>query len=369
VHSICPDFVIFIFEEFHMLFMQRTLAALLFSACAMTAQAQPANSLTDGRVGRTEFASITSPSHLEYARLDLTNTRVATVSGELIMPRNYQTLGRVPAVVLTHGSGGVESNMYDVWAKELNAAGYAVFIIDSLKPRGVGDILSDQSLVSLVTQTADTQNALSILTTHPLIDAKKIYNMGFSRGGSVAFDTAWPTWQRPVNTNGARFAGHVAWYPGNCNIRHRSDDREKTTAPMLVLYAEHDLEESQNVRVCQRWMDELIAKGNDIRHKEYKGARHGFDGLNFAYRVVPRTSGSRKCDMEVYVTPESDGTPGRNGFDFKQNKPITTHADFRSSLDACIERGTVTGTRGGWHARAVQAEAVRDALEFLRSIK
>jgi dienelactone hydrolase len=356
-------------KDFKMLHTKCFIVSAIIGLCAMTAQAQPADTLVDGRVGRIEFASITSPSHLEYARLNLTNTRAAIVSGELIMPKNYQTLGRVPAVVLTHGSGGVESNMYDVWAKELNAAGYAVFIIDSLKPRGVGDILSDQTLVSLVTQTADTLNALRILATHPLIDAKKIYNMGFSRGGSVAFDTAWPTWQRPVNTNGARFAGHVAWYPGNCNIRHRTDDREKTTAPMLVLYAEHDLEESQNVRVCQHWMDELIAKGNDIRHKEYKGARHGFDGLNFAYRVVPRTSSSRKCDFEVYVTPESDGTPGRNGFDRNQNKPIVTHADFRSSLEACIERGTVTGTRGGWHARAVQAEAVRDALEFLRSIK
>jgi dienelactone hydrolase len=352
-----------------MLFTYRNLAALLFSACAMTAQAQPADSLSDGRVGRIEFASITTPNPLEYARLNLTNTRAATVSGELIMPRNYQSLGRVPAVVLTHGSGGVESNMYDVWAKELNATGYAVFIIDSFKPRGVEETNSNQSLLSVQSQIADTLNALRILATHPLIDATKIYNMGFSRGGNVAFDTAWPMWQRPVNTNGTRFAGHVVWYPGNCNVRHRTDDREKITAPMFVLLADREYEEGQSVEVCRRWYDEMTAKGNDIRYKEYKGARHGFDGLNFTYRVNPRTSSGRNCDMEVYVTPERDGTPGRNGFDFKQNKALKTFEDFRSSVTACAESGNVAGSRGGGNARAIQAEAVRDALEFLRSIK
>jgi dienelactone hydrolase len=192
--------------------------------------------------------------------------------------------------------------------------------------------------------------------------------MGFSLGGETAFDTAWPTWQRPVDTNGAKFAAHVVWYPGNCNIRYRTDDAEKATAPIFVLLADRELEESADVAVCRRYYDDLAAKGNKITYKEYKGARHGFDGLNFSYRVNPRTSSARKCDMEIYMTTQQGSGVGKNGFDFKQQKPIKTYQDLTDSANACAERGTVPGSRGGGNAREVQAEGVKDAISFLKGL-
>jgi hypothetical protein len=44
----------------------------------------------------------------------------ATIAGELRLPR---VPGRLPAVVLVHGSGGVGSNI-GRWAQELNGAGF-----------------------------------------------------------------------------------------------------------------------------------------------------------------------------------------------------------------------------------------------------
>jgi dienelactone hydrolase len=342
------------------------LIAVAFAA--NLAIAAPVSDLSGGQTGRIEFNSITSPNRYEYARLNLQNTKQVTVLADLLMP-TIKVSGKVPAVVLSHGSGGVESGMYDVWAKELNAAGYAVFIPDTYKPRGVSETNSNQDAVPYTAHIADTLNALRLLATHPQIDATRIFNMGFSRGGSTAFDTAWPTWQRPVDTNGVKFAGHIAWYPGNCNLRYRTDDVDKATAPIFVLLADRELEESADVAVCRRWYDELASKGNAITYKEYRGARHGFDGLNFSYRVNPRTSSGRKCDMEVFMTTVRDGTPGKNGNDFKLNRPIKTFQDFDISAKACLENGTVPGSRGGGNAREVQAESVKDAINFLKGVK
>lgn len=316
-------------------------------------------------MGRIEFQSITVSSRWDYARLNLTNTQETTVFGDLLMPKNVT--GKVPAVVLSHGAGGVESNMYDVWAKELNAVGYAVFIIDSFKPRGIAETLSTPGPIRWPINVADALNGLRLLATHPQIDATRIYHMGFSLGGTTAFDTAWPTWQRPVDTNGTRFAGHIVWYPGNCGQRYRTDDVETVTAPIFVLLADRELEESIDVTTCRRWYDELAAKGNAITYKEYKGARHGFDGLNFTYRVNPRTSSNRKCDLEIYMTLVRDGTPGKNGIDYKRSVLIRTYGELEDSLNACAERGTVPGSRGGGNARDVQAEGVRDAINFLKN--
>lgn len=207
---------------------------LLALAAAVLPMLSPAGSLKDlsaGQTGRFEYESITPPNRHLYARQLLAGTTVATIPAELLMPKSIPKDTKVPAVVLSHGSGGVESNLYDVWAKELNAAGYAVLIADSYKPRGVVETNSNQELVPYPAHVADTMNALRMLVTHPQIDAARIFNIGFSRGGSTAFDTAWPTWSDPVNTSTVKFAGHVVFYPGNCNIRYRSDDRERRLRP------------------------------------------------------------------------------------------------------------------------------------------
>ena len=345
-----------------------SLLLLVFSSASTLSIAAALVDLSGGQTGRFEYKSITPPNRWEYARLNLQNTKQVTIFADLLMPKNIGT-NKVPAVVLSHGSGGVESNMHDVWAKELTAAGFAVLIPDGYKPRGVSETNSNQDAVPYPAHVADTMNSLMMLATHPQIDKSNIFNIGFSRGGSAAFDTAWPTWQRPVDTGGVKFAGHIAWYPGNCNLRYRTDDVEQATAPIFILLADKDFEEAQDVAVCRRWYDELAAKGNKITYKEYKGARHGFDGLNFNYRVNPRTSSGRKCDMEIFMTTTLGGGVGKNGFDFKQKKEINSFLDFNDSAKACLENGTVPGSRGGGNAKEVQAGSVRDVLNFLQGLK
>lgn len=348
--------------------MKRIFILLAIAVESYAAFSIPITDLSNGETGRIEFQSITPPDRYQYARLNMENTATITISAYLAMPNNYQFSAKVPAVVLSHGSGGVEPNIREFWKKELNAAGYAVFIPDSYTTRGVSETNSNVDAIPYPVHVADTLNALKVLATHPNIDSKRIYNMGFSKGGNAVFDTAWPTWQRPIDTKGIKFAGHIVWYPGNCNIRYRTDDREVPTAPIFVLLADHRLEEAQDVLVCRRYYDELIKKGILITYKEYKDARHGFDGTNFTYRVNRRTSSAKRCDMEVFMTTKRGSGVGNNGYDFKRDSTILTDANFVSSLRLCLDNGNVSGSRGGFNAREVQAESVKDAMKFLISL-
>jgi dienelactone hydrolase len=325
------------------------------------AVAAPIANLSGGQTGRIEYESMNPPNRWEYARLNMQNTPQQVVWGDLLMPKNAS--GKVPALVLSHGSSGISPAAYDVWAKEMNAAGVAIFIIDSFKPRGVEQTATDQSKVTFPAQTADALNALKLLASHPQIDSTRIFNIGMSRGGIVSFDTAWPTWQRPVNTNGARFAGHIALYPGMCDVRWRNDDREKATAPIFVGLAEH--EDWQDNTHCTKFVNELAAKGNNITVKEYKGTYHGFD-TNNKYVSHPAVVSSKACDMEIYMTTVQGGGLGNNGYDFKANKALTTHAEFfQAQKQSC---GELVRARTGGDSSA-QREVVADVLSFMKGLK
>ena len=100
---------------------RRLLLALAAAMLPMLSPAAPLKDLSAGQTGRFEYESITPPNRHLYARQLLAGTTVATIPAELLMPKGITKDTKVPAVVLSHGSGGVESNLYDVWAKELNA--------------------------------------------------------------------------------------------------------------------------------------------------------------------------------------------------------------------------------------------------------
>jgi hypothetical protein len=98
----------------------------------MYANAAPLPDLSGGQNGRIEFQSINTPNIWQYARKNTSNNRQQTIAGDLLMPKNVG--GKVSALVIVHGSAGVEPWAYDLWATRLNPAGVAVFVVDSYKP-------------------------------------------------------------------------------------------------------------------------------------------------------------------------------------------------------------------------------------------
>src|SRR5206468_11948420 len=107
------------------------LASLLLPWLALHASAKPITTMTHGPKGNIEFQTLT------LSASDFWNGvkagRPVTISGELLLPKGE---GRVPAVVLSHGSGGI-GRAEDNWAHDLRSDGVAVFLVDSFTGRGI----------------------------------------------------------------------------------------------------------------------------------------------------------------------------------------------------------------------------------------
>lgn len=333
---------------------------IAIAICGSSAMAAPVENLAGGQTGRIEFQSINTPDMWQYARKNTSNTTQQTVWGDLLMPKAVNS--KVTALVIMHGSAGVEPWAYDLWAARLNPAGAAVFVVDSFKPRGVDSTSSNQfdSKVSIAAQTADAMNALRILATHPQIDSSRIYVIGMSRGGNPAFYSAWPMYQAPVNTGGAKFAGHIPMYPGMCNIRYRADVNAKATAPIFFALPDRDKEDFQDVAVCERYAKELAAAGNAVTSKEYKGTYHAWDGGGRRFRYE-NSHVAKTCDMELEMTDKPGGGVGRNAKDLKTGKQLTSYAEWDAAINSCMGMA-----RAGLGGDATQSDAViADVLKFM----
>ena len=338
----------------------KTLIVLALSIPAIGSAYAQSESLSDGRSGRIEFQSINVPDMWQFARKNTSNTRAQTVWGDLLLPKTIS--GKAPALVIMHGSAGVEPWATDLWAAKLNPAGAAVFVVDSYKPRGVQETNTNQlgEQVTMPSQTADALNALRMLATHPKIDSNRIYVIGMSRGGNPAFYSAWPMYRAAVNTNGAKFAGHIPMYPGMCNIRYRADATDKATAPIFFALPDREREDYQDVAICQRYAKELADSGNVVTTKEYKGAYHAWDGGARRFRYEQAHS-AKPCDLELQMTTVAGGGVGKNVRDLKKNQELKTYDEWNTAVIGCMAH--VRAAVGG---DAAQSDAVvADVLKFM----
>jgi hypothetical protein len=69
--------------------------------------------------------------------------KATVLSAEL---RLAQGSGRLPLVVLMHGSGGMGANI-EMWAREFNAIGISTFAIDGFTGRGLTQTSTNQALL------------------------------------------------------------------------------------------------------------------------------------------------------------------------------------------------------------------------------
>ena len=327
---------------------------VLACTCAVAA---PLSDLSAGQTGRIEFQSITPQSIWTYARKNMTDTKSVTVWGDLLMPKNISD--KVPAVIYSHGSTGVSAAAFDVWAKELNNAGVALFVVDSYKPRGISETQTNQDQLSPGGQIADALNALKLLATHPKIDATRIFHIGFSRGGNIAYYTAWPIYQRPVETAGARMAGHISIYGGHCEVRYRADANDKATAPIFMALGTKD--DIINESTCKSYMADVAAAGNNVMVKSYTDAYHGWDTLNrFGY--LQNSHGAYECNMELQMTDKPGGGVGQNAKNFKTGKAIIGYDDWNAAVKGCMQHKPMS--YGGDDMQ--RAALIADVLLFVK---
>jgi dienelactone hydrolase len=325
-------------------------AACMAHADSITTNDPPVATLADGRTGTIAFEALTPKSSRELVLKKATEKSV--IAGVLTLPESANAMGtpnaKVPAMVVVHGSSGVLRNDWE-WAKRMNELGIASFVIDNFTGRGITETATDRSRLSPSADVAGALAALSLLASHPAIDPRRIGVIGFSRGGSVAINSAFEPIRRAVIDDDLRFAAHVAVYPG-CSVTEVSAYLDGS--PILMLLGGKD--DYTPASACVAYAEGLRAKGAAVSVVVYPNAYHAFDSKAPPHSD-PRPTTLRDCRG---ATDLDDGV-----FTMQKDGQAVTGADAVAELKACTERGVTVG--GDAEARE---KAPLDVADFLKPI-
>lgn len=214
-------------------------------------------------------------SYINYPSLDPLHP--LTVSAQFRVPTT-NTGAKIPAVVIVHGSAGVDSRG-SFYAEALNEAGIATLEIDMWAARGwLGGITGRPRGVPET--LPDAYGALKFLSLQPRIDPQRIGVMGFSWGGVVTMLTATTPYTSLYMDGSLKFAAHVAHYPV-CWVYNRVPGytfNAFTGSPVLIQTGE--LDDYDNPDTCLNLVASLSASAQAfISVRVYPHATHGFDRL------------------------------------------------------------------------------------------
>jgi dienelactone hydrolase len=217
-------------------------------------------------------------SYVQYPSFDIvTPGQMLTIGGQLRMPASDSE--KIPAVVILHGSAGVDSRGA-LYAQALNDAGIATLEIDMWGARGISGAGDRPPLPTFT--LPDAFGALRYLAGKPGIDANRIGVLGFSWGGVMSLLAAETSFSGLGN--GHQFAAHVAHYPvcwayntplplpGGGSITIPFQDL--TGAPVLIQVGSLD-DYDEGGAPCEN----LAASFPEVSVRVYPNAHHAWDRL------------------------------------------------------------------------------------------
>jgi dienelactone hydrolase len=241
--------------------------AITVLACAHSAAADPAVGDLAARTELRPFESLTLTDH-QFLIGDR-NGKLVMLAGELRLPQGAS--GRLPAVILVHGSGGINAG-HEFWAKSFNAMGIASFVIDSFSGRGLVDVNADQAQLGRLNMVLDTYRAYDALVAHPRIDPARIVAMGFSRGGQAVLDASFIRFQEMWRP-GLAFAAYIPLY-APCSVAFMRDT-DVSAVPIRQFHGAAD--DYVPVAACRAYYERLRAAGKDAELTVLPDAHHAFD--------------------------------------------------------------------------------------------
>ncbi|MBC9882365.1 carboxymethylenebutenolidase [Bradyrhizobium sp. INPA01-394B] len=317
-----------------------TLIALCASAGLAGAQSLPKDS-----PARTEIFPIPSLtlSDQQFLSGDAASGKPVTVAGEF---RVAQGTGKMPVVVLMHGSSGVGATT-DAWVREFNAMGISTFVIDGFTGRGLTVTGPNQALLGRLNLIIDTYRSLEILAKHPRVDPDRIVLMGFSRGGQATLYASLDRFNKLWNKSGVQFAAYIPFYP-DCSTTYQSDT-EVGARPIRIFHGTPD--DYNPVKSCKALVERLKAAGRDVALTEYPDSAHGFDSGLLGVSTVTVSANAqtvRNCHIR-----EGDGGVLMNA---DTNAPFTYK-------DACVELNPHVGGNP-----TTAAESRKAVVEFLQAL-
>src|SRR3954464_7247926 len=312
----------------------------LFVAMGANAQSLPREVAT-----RAEIYPIPSLtlSDQQFLSGDAAAGKPVTVAGEF---RVAQGSGKLPVVVLMHGSSGVGATM-EAWVHAFNAIGISTFVIDGFTGRGLTTVGPNQALLGRLNFIIDIYRSLEILAKHPRVDPERIVLMGFSRGGQAALYASLERFHKLWNKSGAQFAAYVPFYP-DCSTSYATDT-ETVARPIRIFQGTPD--DYNPVASCKAYLARLQDAKRDAALTEYPDSAHGFDAGLLGVSTVAvsvNAQSARNCRLKEGEAGVLMNDDTKEPFSYK---------------DACI---TLNPHVGGNPATAQEArKAVSDFLQSL----
>lgn len=254
-----------------------------------------------------------------------------TLKSRLYLPGSCADGGRVPAVIIQHGSGAPRHRWYPELARALNQKGIAALVANSYSTRGILSTSGDQRRLSAANRTYDAFAAFRALHGIPCIDPDRIGITGYSFGGLVSLLAVETAFAERLGA-GRVFKAGLPVYP-YCLMRMEKT-RPTNTKVHYLLAA---LDDYTPARDCLDSIPQLKAAGWDIDFTVYPGAHHGFIADTF-YGRSPDNETYNKCG--AFLIKE-------NGHSFLPSLGASSEGGWDAFVRAvrthCMERGTTSG--------------------------
>jgi len=250
--------------------MRHALTAAAAALVFVSAQSAVAEPNVQDLAARTEIWPIETLTLTDQQFLSGDkNGKATTIAGVLRFPQGAS--GRLPAVILLHGSGGV-SGSHELWSKHFNEMGIASFLIDSFSARGLTSTSADQALLGRFNMILDAYRGADVIGAHPRIDPARIAVIGFSRGGQSALYSSLRRFQQAWAPR-VTFAAHIPLY-ASCNPT-LIGDTDVSAVPIRQFHGAAD--DYVPVAPCRAYFERLRAAGRDAQLTEFAGAHHSYD--------------------------------------------------------------------------------------------
>jgi dienelactone hydrolase len=213
---------------------------------------------------------------------------------------------KAPAVLILHGSGGVDGRGA-FYAKALQEAGVATLEIKMFPPNGRPQAGNQATMPHAAA-------ALKWLAAQPNVNPQRLGVIGFSWGGSMSVLMSSELVQERMGKDVPKPAAFVSFYPVCTNMTRNLVNPQRpfhnahtrmSTAPMLIFVGTRDdMEEGE--RAC----DALIAMWPPAAREQatvryVEGATHGFDVLRPAFQHHDNLArGGRGAMVSVNPSPK-----------------------------------------------------------------
>ncbi|WP_420394134.1 dienelactone hydrolase family protein [Acuticoccus sp.] len=228
----------------------------------------------------------------------------AVLEAELYKPATLKP--PFPAVVVSEGLGGVKTARERRYGRFLAQNGFVALVVDSFKSRGF-DTAPHPIRAINVTESmmlADAFAGLTWLAERDDVDAKRIYNIGFSYGGMICVLTAYEQLRRLFVASDDKFAAHVSYYGPTVP---RLEDYTTTGAPVAILNGE--LDNNFDPKRLELIAEDLRQGGSAVENIVFEDVYHQWDSDDHERRFDRfniKALGTR-IDPEYAIIDEKSG--------------------------------------------------------------